>query len=428
MKTFYKVLLGILFLCITSISTAQTTKEEVFDNIKQTGGVYFAYPSDKIKPETPSPKGYKPFYISHFSRHGSRYLISDSEYKDVLDLLVKAKQEKALTPLGKETLHRLQKVWEEVEHRGGDLSPLGVREHKGIAERMYQSYPEVFEKDASIYACATTVMRCALSMDAFCERLKELNPNLQTHRDASMFHQRYLNHHTKEAVAWRSAPDTWRIEYNKFEQEHIKPNRLVQSIFSDDTFVLRKVNPKDFMWGMYWIASGMQNIETETSFYDLFEKQELFDIWQCHNYQRYACDANYALNNGLMFENNKPMLRNILDEAEKAINSNKRGANLRFAHDGNLVPMALLLHLEGCYESIENPYDFYKVWSDFKITPMAGNIQLVFYKSRDKNEPILVKFLLHENEVLVPPIKTNNAPYYEWNDVKEFYEDLLLSK
>lgn len=52
MKTFYKVLLGILFLCITSISTAQTTKEEVFDNIKQTGGVYFAYPSDKIKPET----------------------------------------------------------------------------------------------------------------------------------------------------------------------------------------------------------------------------------------------------------------------------------------------------------------------------------------------------------------------------------------
>lgn len=85
MKTFYKVLLGILFLCITSISTAQTTKEEVFDNIKQTGGVYFAYPSDKIKPETPSPKGYKPFYISHFSRHGSRYLISDSEYKDVLE-------------------------------------------------------------------------------------------------------------------------------------------------------------------------------------------------------------------------------------------------------------------------------------------------------------------------------------------------------
>ena len=83
--------------------------------------------------------------------------------------------------------------------------------------------------------------------------------------------------------------------------------------------------------------------------------------------------------------------------------------------------MALLLHLEGCYESIENPYDFYKVWSDFKVTPMAGNIQLVFYKSRDKNEPILVKFLLHENEVLVPPIKTNNAPYYEWNDVKEFY-------
>lgn len=89
--------------------------------------MYYAYPSNEIKKQTPNPKGYKPFYISHFGRHGSRYLINDHEYKWVLDLFEKAQKENALTPLGEDVLTKLQLVWQEVELNGGDLSPLGVR-------------------------------------------------------------------------------------------------------------------------------------------------------------------------------------------------------------------------------------------------------------------------------------------------------------
>lgn len=71
----------IVFFIVCGFITAQTTKEEVFETIEKTGGVYYAYPEHEIKPETPSPKGYKPFYISHFGRHGSRYLVHDRDYK-----------------------------------------------------------------------------------------------------------------------------------------------------------------------------------------------------------------------------------------------------------------------------------------------------------------------------------------------------------
>ena len=62
--------------------------------------------------------------------------------------------------------------------RGGDLSPLGRRQHRAIASRMIANYPEVFADNASITARSTLVPRCILSMASFCESLKEKNPRL----------------------------------------------------------------------------------------------------------------------------------------------------------------------------------------------------------------------------------------------------------
>lgn len=421
MKRIYLLLLS--FAVFTS-AFSQTSKEELFATPEKTAGVYYAYPAKDIRPYTAPPKGYEPFYISHFGRHGSRYLISDSDYKDVLDRFEDAYNNNVLTDLGKDVYARLQQVWQEAELRGGDLSPLGIREHRGIAERMYIANPQVFSKDGRYTACATTIVRCVLSMDAFCERLKELNPSIQIGRNSGMKWQSFLNHHTKEAIEFRSAKYTWREQHRKFQQEHVKPARLINSLFSDKDYINKNINPEEIMWQLFYIAGGMQNIETDLSFYDIFEKQELFDLWQCKNYKLYVNDANGAINGGLMFENCKPLLKDILENASHIISTNGKGADLRFAHDGNIIPLAMLLHLDGCYNSVSNPDEYYKAWSDFKVAPMAGNIQIIFYR-KPKSDDVLVKFLLHEKEILVPPIKTDKAPFYNWTDVKAYYESLL---
>jgi hypothetical protein len=168
----------------------------------------------------------------------------------------------------------------------------------------------------------------------------------------------------------------------------------------------------------------MQNIDTKVTFYDLFTKQELFDLWQCKNYKTYVNDGNAALNGGIMMQNAKPLLKNMLDSAEQVIKSGGTGADFRFAHDGNIIPLAMLLHLEGCYQSESDPMAFYSAWSDFKVAPMAGNIQMVFFKHK-KTGNIIVKMLLNENEVLVPMVKSNISPYYQWQDLQRFYKTLL---
>lgn len=216
------LLCGMRWMCCVPLG-AQTSKEEMFSTIEKTGGVYWAYPLD-FAPQTRAPKGYKPFYVSHYGRHGSRYLIGDRDYKWLVDLFEEAHREGALSDLGEDTRQRLLKVWEEAEGHGGDLTPLGVRQHRGIAERMYAAFPEAFKGNPSISARSTVVLRCAMSMVAFGDRLKELNPNLRISYEASHKYMDYLNYHTDESNRFTSSTDgPWAEEYRKFEDVHTIP-------------------------------------------------------------------------------------------------------------------------------------------------------------------------------------------------------------
>ncbi len=330
-----------------------------------------------------------------------------------------------MTPLGLDVTDRVDSLMKETHLRGGDLTPLGVRQHKGIAERMYKAYPEVFKGDKNISAKSTLVVRCVLSMDAFCERLKELNPALNIDRESSQRNMYYLCNHSDESNKWRDDKSNYKEEYRKFEEKYTNPERLVASIFSDPKFIAKNVNPHDFMWGMYWIASGMQDTETPLSFYDVFTPDELFDLWQCFNFRFYASDGNYPGSNGLIIANAKPIIKNILDSADKAVNGSDEAATLRFGHDGNLIPLVAQMHLEDCDLQEENPENFYKVFSDWKIAPMAGNFQMIFFRDpKNPEKEVLVKFMLNEEEKRIP-VDTDTFPFYPWSKVREYYSEII---
>lgn len=417
-KTFTLLLLALGI----AAAPAQTTREEVLADINKAGGVYYAYPVTKTNP-TPAPKGYEPFHISHYGRHGSRYLIGDEDYKRVARTLHEADRAGKLTPLGRDVMLRLDTVIQETHLRGGDLSPVGVRQQRGIAERMAADYPAVFKGKTPISARSTIVGRCILTMDAFCERLKEINPQLQTTRESSERYMGYLNYHSPESNEFTSG--IWKERLRKFENEHVNGDRLAASLFSDPEYVKNYINPTDLMWGLYWIAVGMQDIETPISFYDIFTPDELFDVWQCVNYGFYVRDGNYPGSNGMLLDNAKPLLRNIIATAEEAIASPEPSVALRFGHDGNLIPLTGLLRLEGCYNQEWDPDKFYTAFSDFKIAPMAGNVQIIFFRNKKNPDDVLVKFLHNEQETAIP-VKTDIFPFYHWKDVKAFYENEIL--
>ncbi len=401
---------------------AQTTFEEISADLNKAGGVYLAYPTVETK-QTPAPKGYKPFYVSHYGRHGSRYLLSDRDYQWIIQLMEKAETVNGLTPLGHDVLKRLNMVWEEAQGRAGDLTPLGVRQHQGIAERMSKNFPEVFRGKRHVSARSTVVYRCAMSMVAFGDRLKQLNPQLDMSYEMSEKYMSYLNYHSARSNAFTHGKNgPWVEEYRKFEEAQVHPDRLVSTLFSNADFIRCEVNPSELMWGLYWIAVDMQDMETPISFFNLFTAKEMFDLWQCVNYRFYMGNANPLASNGIVMANAKSLVENILESADAAIKDRSIAATLRFGHDGNVIPLLALLQIENFDVAVAGPTEVYKHWCDFKATPMASNVQIVFFEN--KAGDILVKFMHNENEVHVP-VKTDQWPFYHWNDVKEYYQKRL---
>jgi len=415
------MLLLLMLLCGANAPFAQTTREALAADPAATGGVYYAYP-ETFAPQTPAPKGYEAFYVSHYGRHGSRWLLADRDYRAVIDPFEQAHAAGALTPLGEEVLRRLETVWEDARGHGGDLTPKGVRQQRGIAERMFRDCPGAFLDETAVSARSTTVGRCILSMDAFCERLKELNPTLRITRESCERYMCYLNYHSPECQRFTSDTGSWREEYRKFTVENLRPERLVASLFADRDFVRKRVHPEALMEGLYWIASDMQDTDLGLSFYDIFEPQELFGFWQVRNYLNYVTDGPAPIAEGVVLDSAKPLLRNILDTADEVIASGRSTATLRFGHDGNLLPLASLMRLEGCYAEESDPAHVYRVWTNYRISPMAGNLQIRFYRKKGSDD-ILVKFLLNERETAIP-VGSDLAPYYHWNDVRKYYRAL----
>lgn len=418
-----KFIFTITALAASCLCLAQTTREEMAADLNRTGGVYFAYPTT-VADNTPAPKGFKPFHISHYGRHGSRYLISDNDYRWIAELMHKAADAKALTPLGADLMERIDSLMIETQGRGGDLSPLGRRQHYDIAARMQANYPEVFADKSYITARSTLVPRCILSMASFCESLKERNPKLKIEMESSNRNMPYLCHSIEESDRFNGREGWWQEKYRKFEEKNTQPDRLVDTIFSDSEFVSRYVRPHDFMWGLYWLASDAQNTEGRINFYDMFTADELFDMWQCFNARFYAQHADYPAAEGVHLQNAANLLNNIIDTADAAISMDTPSAALRFGHDGNVVPLTSLMHLEGCDARVEQPEDFYKGWCDWKVSPMCANIQLVFFRNPAKPGKILVKILHNERETRIP-VETDIWPYYDWNDVKAYFRSQI---
>ena len=71
MKKLTSIFLLLLFVWTVQ---AQTAREEIRANRYLSANNYYAYPTPTAK-QTAAPKGYEPFYISTYMRHGSRYLI-----------------------------------------------------------------------------------------------------------------------------------------------------------------------------------------------------------------------------------------------------------------------------------------------------------------------------------------------------------------
>lgn len=381
----------------------------------------YPYTDNDAPAQTPPPAGYRPFHMEHYGRHGSRWLIGENDYKTPVRRLEAAERNGKLTPLGEKTLAVLRDV-EKVSHkRLGELSDKGAVQHRAIGRRMAQNYPEIFTAGANVDAKATVVIRCILSMLNGLEGVQSVAPDVNVHSDASYADMYFMNYDDKPAWKIHARVDTTVLR--DYRNRNMVGDGYLARLVTDEKFARDSVAP-GLMPYLYWVLANTQSHTGQPWILpEVFSVDEARQAWRHDNGMWVLHCINSPMTDNRMPLIQRNLLRNMIESTDTAAVSATPSANLRYGHDGILINLITLLDLNGLgreFASIEEAEE--AGLRSYDLIPMAGNVQLVFY--RNDAGDILVKALLNEREATLPGTPVS-GPYYKWSDLKEYYLDKI---
>jgi len=409
-------------------------RREIAETPAKSGGIYFAYPvmSDSA---AKAPKGYKPVFINHYGRHGSRWAIDLSQY-DLVDSIFRIEQEAGnLTDLGEKlmTLNRLAGA--HAQGHSGELSPLGERQHRGIAERMLRRYPTLFSPGVRIEAFSSVEPRCIISMAAFCERLKEIDPSLRIQRHATPGDMAYIAYSTPEAKKQGKPWAPWRIAFSERYDSLTLCDATARKIFIDPS---RLGNQSLFMRKLHDVAIALQDIDgLEFDMLGYFDTDDLYNLWQANNHIMYYRHAFAGGNGNHGVKSATSLLRRLIEESDIALSDSESvpPVILHFGHDTNLIRLLALMDMKGCAEKADNPDDYAEAWQAFRVAPMGANLQMIFYRKSfptdsnhnidinkcDTTDDIIVTIRHNEQPAKITGVSEFAPGFYSWPKLKAYW-------
>ena len=412
-----RLLISVLLLTQTVASYAQLSPEMdayLREFPQRASFNVHAYEFHPLK-DTPAPKGFKPFYISHYGRHGSRSHSSDEPYVLLRDCLQAAAQEGIITPSGDSLLACAKEMILLHDGMDGRLTPRGAREHEMLARRMYSRYPQVF-RHGEVHAISSDVQRCLVSMAAFTSSLRACKKDLVMTWDCGVKYQRFIASNSSKEVR-KKALD---IVHGPLTDIPIDTMAVFGRFFTDPIRgkALSGGKAKRFISAIFTLAQFAEAYDIDENRFSFLPWDAVETAYARHALNFYLGHCNSALFGDERMPRAKPLVLEIVRKADEAIAGAPVAADLIFGHDLPFLALCSYFGLEGYGYPRLTAEEAYRNWNGVKLCPFATNLQIVFYKNR--KGVVLVKFLANEEETPIPELKACSGPYYRWEDVKEY--------
>ena len=401
------------------------SREEIFADPAKAGGLMYVYDYNAEAAMTPAPKGYEPFYISHYGRHGTRYLLA-KQYKLIEKVLTKAEKEGLLTERGERLLREYKPFHERAVYCSGDLSGKGISQERIIADRMFRRFPEVFKGDTKAAALATPVPRVIMSMTSFIDGLQERDKTFTADANASEAFSPILRPNFSPLAEGRPDPvEKLEAPFVPYLRETVDMQGILGRIFKDPAMAVSrlKIDDLNFLRYLFDLDNGRDCLDGEPDLCEgIFTLEDKIAIAKAGAYRISLFLGRYKDSGSLYPDFTAYTLKDIIDKADADMASGDCQLRLRFSHDSAVMPTVVYMNINGYGREATSPqeaFDIFPLWN----MPMGGSLQLIFYRSR-KSPEILVKVLWNEQEAVLP-FAAAEGPYYRWSDFKAFYEPAM---
>ena len=377
---------------------------------ERTAAAYHSYEFHEIE-DTPPPEGYRPFYVSHYGRHGSRHL-RGTHVADALAVLENAANDGVLADEGRKLLSAMRIVGRVHDGMIGQLAERGAEEHRILARRMAARFPQVFEGRRRVRCRATVSPRVIISQTNFAMSLKDVAPGLEfDFATGDRFQQVLLPLQFARNGKPRQRPDLGEFD----------ADGMIRRFFLQGAKVADATAFADNLFACVSICQCIKRELGGIDLYRFFSQEELVELSRRLQMDQFSGMGNSVEFGSLPVSASAKLARDFAECADNAIADGRVAADLRFGHDSGLWPLAAFIGIEGpsvrvtVAESVEK-------CPGWKWMPMASNLQMVFYSG--KGDPaanrgeILVKVLYNEREMRVKGIVPAVGPYYRWADVR----------
>ena len=368
---------------------------------------------------TPAPEGYEPVYVGVYARHGSRYAYTAKTYTRTRAVLEKGAAEGNLTPLGEELCAAVVAFHDKYGLRVGDLTRKGWDQHRRIAAIMLDSFPEAFPQGARIDACVSPSLRSAISMTSFCLSMGQKRPDLDIYEHQSLEDlpaaRPNMGDNPNPLPSCVPPCPSEAVSVPEYFDRMFSWKSLLSKIFKDPVKGIGKYEPWSIMDYFYMLYAGMQSLDPEVvpNLPEVFTDEEFARLWDADNYLRYREYYPYMSSCCSIWDD-------IIAKADGRLAAGERGADLRFGHDHCLLTLLMIVGMEGFGVFPERAEDVALYFQNFR-SPMASNIQAVFYRPLSGAGETLVKFVFNGEEATVDALSPVSGPYYRWDDFKALY-------
>ena len=162
----------------------------------------------------------------------------------------------------------------------------------------------------------------------------------------------------------------------------------------------------------------MPNTPVDLDLCHYFTLSELEALCRVDAFQAYCYKGRYSKDGstGRQWALGWWILSDIVEKAVSDISSGEYSARLRFGHDGCFMSMYALLGIEPWGICTADDLEASALWNS-SLTPMACNLQLVFFRNRRGR--MLVRVLYNENDFELP-LKKVRRHCYRPEDLLDF--------
>ena len=409
-----------LFVC--GMANGQTVAEELHADVNRAAGTFYALPIGKMPKDTPAPDGKKPFYINHYSCPGSYYHETRALYDEPYAVFAKADSLGKLTKLGKEVLQRLALMRQDARDRTGELTSKGALQTRELTRQLALRFPDMFTPKGYYSGRSIVQNNCILSVEEAIVQLSSMFQPLLTRVTVSHREDRFMTPKDPklEAQCWDSLTTA---RYDRFLALNTGNARLMESLFTDQNFVVNNVDPEILSRQLFVLAGSIQHTDLSghITLYDLFTTSEIRSHWKKLNAKYYIQNGACTLNGGTQPFLQRATLRNMIHMGDSALKRYSPLVHLRYTNENVVMALACLMELDNCGLQTDNLEGLGDLgWVNYRIAPLGGSIAMIHYRSERNDPDVLVKVLLNGNEARLP-IETDCAPYYHWDDVKRYY-------